>query len=122
MNGWNFFGAHTLGMLVVVFNRYLTGVAIDPDKADTPLVIDPNTVFSISFPRKSFEMITRWGTKIVDRNGGMKHEKFPVSPALYVHGQLPRWFPLEQSLSFFIRKALDHNELVSYLNDNGSRY
>ncbi len=44
---------------MIVHNFYVIGVPLEPDKTETPLIIDPNTVLSLPLATQCFQAITR---------------------------------------------------------------
>jgi hypothetical protein len=69
-------------MIVRQFDVF--GVAFVPYKADSPLIVDTNTVLSRPIPNKGFKAVSRGNTQIKNRLRSMNHDKLPISNALYV--------------------------------------
>src|SRR5260370_42263876 len=65
-----------IGTSVIVHYFNVMRLAIPPDEADPPLIVDPNTVLSSAISLERFEMVPRWNTKIIELPGGMKVEQF----------------------------------------------
>ncbi len=53
---------------MIIDNFYIMRITVAPTETDTILIIDSNTVLAFPFPMKLFKSITRWNTKIVQRN------------------------------------------------------
>ena len=49
---------------MVVHDFNVDGIAIDPDEAYTPLVVDPDAVLSFSVSSQCLESVRRWNTQV----------------------------------------------------------
>jgi hypothetical protein len=85
-------------------------LAVTPDEADSPLVIDPNTMLTSSISLKRLKSVARRNAKILQPDGGIKVEQF--TPAHAFDG-LKRWhrLVLEQGLRFAASKRPDQDLL-----------
>lgn len=54
---------------MVIDNLHLVSVAFSPNEADTPLIIDPNTVLSFAVAAERFEAIPRRGSQVAQISG-----------------------------------------------------
>jgi hypothetical protein len=75
-------------------------VTVTPSKTDTILFIDSNTVLAFPFSMKLFKSITRWNTKIVQRNRSIEHPEFSEGNALHFSWQFLREFATEYLFRF----------------------
>jgi len=64
--------AHVRASSVVVDDLNILSSRTRPPKADTPLVVDADAVLAPSLPLQRFQMITRRGTKKLQRAGGLE--------------------------------------------------
>jgi hypothetical protein len=92
---------------VVVHNLYGSGVAIAPDKAQTPLIVDPDAVLPLSVASQQFKPVA-WGyTQKVEAGGGMQLLQFAQGSRFHVH-QSFHALALEQGLRVATAKIEDH--------------
>jgi hypothetical protein len=62
---------------MVVDNLDVFGDALTPDKANAPLVIDPDAVLAVAVTLEGFQSVTRRGTQVSQHFGIFDHIKFP---------------------------------------------
>jgi hypothetical protein len=67
---------------MIVDDLHIISVSVSPSEADSPLIIDPDTIGSGSIPLQLFEAIVRRNSQIVQPEGPMQIEQFPSSDAL----------------------------------------
>jgi hypothetical protein len=75
---------------VVVCDFDIIGVSILPEKANTPLIIDPNAVLSGSVASKLFQMVCRWNSEVIEYFGVVEHAQFAQGYLLDVIRQSSR--------------------------------
>ena len=68
--------------LVIVHNLDLIGVAVVPNKADAPLVVDADAVLTIVVARKSLKAITGRDSQVIQVRSVMEHHQLALRPAL----------------------------------------
>lgn len=57
---------------MIIHDFYVVGIAVTPNKADSPLLIDTNTVLPSSIPFERFEVIPGWRTQIAQLSGDVE--------------------------------------------------
>lgn len=78
---WLHFPGHK-GLLVIIRNLDVEGIAILPRKADSPLVIDPNAVLLHPIATQPFQAIS-WNRCQRRKVGSrVQHNQFPQSNSL----------------------------------------
>jgi hypothetical protein len=50
---------------MIIYDLDIIGVSLTPTEADTPLVVDPNAIFSLPISSQFLKAISWWDTKIV---------------------------------------------------------
>jgi hypothetical protein len=66
---------------MVVCYFYVIGVTVFPVKADSPLIVDPDTVLTLAVAFKAFEPVARRDSEILKMPGPVKVQKLtPYSP------------------------------------------
>lgn len=93
---------------MVIRNLNLVGVAVLPDEADTPLVIDPDAVLSLTVSREFLQPICRRDSEIFQALGSFDHLELPLHGALDVWWKPARSFSREKSPGLLVAKASDH--------------
>ena len=63
---------------MVIDNFDVVGIGINPTKADSPLVIDPNTVRASPIATQRLKPIARNSPQIRERNGGAQMVEFTL--------------------------------------------
>jgi hypothetical protein len=74
------------GLAVIIYDLNIPCMTGFPLKADSPLVVDPDTVLTLSIPFELLQSVGRWGAKISDLTGIMNHFELPPRTALDVMG------------------------------------
>lgn len=97
-------------MVIDDFN--VIGIPVLPAKADTPPIIDADTVLSRAFPFKRFESIRRWNSQIPESLRLVQHPEFPESDALDISGEPPRRGPVEQRLRVSRLERSNHTVIL----------
>ncbi len=67
---------------MVVLDAYLIGMTRFPDKADPPLIVDSDTILTVSVPGEFLEVVAWRRTQVVNRNCGVKHEELAIGTLL----------------------------------------
>jgi len=69
---------------VVVDNFDLMGIFFKPEEADTPLVIDPNTILPSAVAFEGFKVIAGRVSQVCQPSGGVKHSELSARNGEYV--------------------------------------
>lgn len=91
-------------------------IPVTPYETDTPLVIDPDTVLSLSFTSQCLKAIGRWDSKIFQSLGVVQHSKFSAGNGLDIAWQFPGHGPFPDLLGFLVLELEDHGITIT-LND-----
>jgi hypothetical protein len=83
-------------------------IAVDPPKADAPLVVDPDAVLTGATASQPFESIARGHVHILERDGSVELSQLPQRHSLKVGAQLPNRLTLEQTGGVPVPKAPNH--------------
>ena len=67
--------------LMIIHNFHVESVSISPDEAYSPLVVNSNTVLSLTVSFKGLEPIARRGSQVAQLRGTVKHGQFSVCGA-----------------------------------------
>jgi len=71
-------------LLVIVGDLNLEGVALPPDEANPPLVVDPNAVLALTISKEFLEAISRRNAQVCQGTRCLQNPKFDVGPTLDV--------------------------------------
>ena len=93
---------------MVVNNLDLPRFPIAPNEADTPSVIDANTVLTSAVRPQSFETIARRCVQIAKPTGRVNRQQLRPRSLLELHGYAANSMTCEDRRSALVRKALDH--------------
>jgi len=96
---------------VVIDNLHLVGIPIAPDKTDSPLVVDANTVLPFSVAFKSFQVITRGRSKVTKLRGNIQLAESPLRYPLESPKPLDA-LPRVKLFRIFRPERLDHSSSV----------
>jgi hypothetical protein len=92
---------------VVIYNLNVVRIAILPTKANSVLVVDPNTVLSCSISSELFEPASRRAGQVLQANGGVYHQEFDRRALQHISRNDIGTLALENSARFPVREALD---------------
>jgi hypothetical protein len=102
---------------VVIGDLDLEGVSPGPSKADSPLVVDPDAVLSLSVALQPLQSVPGRYLEIVDALRRVYEQELSVCPPLHIWWQSPRALPSKDLLSLFVGEAANHDA-----NSNAERY
>jgi len=92
---------------MVIHNLDLIRVAVAPDKAYAPLVVDPNTVLALTVARQLFESVSARNGQVSQFRGEMYLVQF--SPCHALNGfKPPHRFPAKETLRAGATERADH--------------
>lgn len=75
---------------MVVHDLNVVGIPVAPNKADTPLIVDPNAVLSLSVSVERFQPIARRRCQVPQISGNIQLAQLPLS------------YPLESLKPFYM--------------------
>jgi hypothetical protein len=92
-------------MVVCYFN--VEGVSVFPEKADSPLIVDPDTVLPPAIAFQSLEPVARWDPEVLNVSGPVKIQE--LSPGTPLNrAKLRHILVTEQLFCFCIAERPDH--------------
>jgi hypothetical protein len=91
---------------VIVNNLNVISAAIAPDKTDSPLIVDPYTVLSLSVAGESLQSVPRGDAEVIDGRTAIQHPQLPEGGLLNVSRQSPRKLAPEDPLSLTAPETL----------------
>jgi len=96
---------------MVVDDLNFTGVSVSPCKANAPLIVDADAVFTSAIALQSFEVVTRQRGERLDIRRSIKHVQFAESRTLdsleQAHG-----VATEKALCLGAAERLDHEQRI----------
>ena len=95
-------------ILMVVSDLNFVGLAFEPAKTKSPLVVDSDTVLSFAITAQLFQAISGCSTQIVERFGRIKHYQFTQGSALQFSRKLLDAFAAKKALGVLVSKAAYH--------------
>lgn len=98
---------------MVVNDFDVVGIATAPAKADTPLIIDPNTVLTLSIAFQLLEVIARRRPQVVQLNRRIHMAQLPEHDAPKVGRETTHWFARPEALRIAIGKVANHAGIVT---------
>jgi len=105
---------------VIVHYFNFMRLAVPPDEADPPPIVDPNAVLSSSISLERFEMVARWNAKILHPPGSMKVEELAACDAF--HRPEPKYRSiLKERLGVAASKRTDQSPVYDVLGIPSSR-
>ena len=93
---------------MIVDDLDLPSVAITPDKADTPLLVDANAMVPKSVATKSFQPVARRDSQIIKATSRIDCKQPGTGPLLDLHGEPANSIASEDSRSALTGKGFDH--------------
>ena len=95
---------------VIVHDFNVIGVAIFPDKADSPLIVDANAVLPGPVTGKSFQTVSSRYAQVVQARSAVQDHQLSLRPTLNVPGELADMPPLGNRLGVFVPETPYHSE------------
>jgi hypothetical protein len=80
---------------VIISNLDLESIALPPDEANSPLVIDPNAVLALAVTREFFEAVSWRNSQVCQGIRCIQNPKLDVGPPLDVTRKAPTWLPVK---------------------------
>ena len=82
-------------LLMIVGDLDLEGVALPPEEANSPLIVDPNAVPAFSITRELFEAVSWRNPQICQGICCIQNPKLNVGPALNIPVQTAARLPVK---------------------------
>jgi hypothetical protein len=97
---------------VIIYDLDVVSVPAPPAKANTPLIVNPNTVLTHTIAAELFQAIRRRNPKVVYRPGSVKNKQFAQCHALD-STELPGPLPEEHLLGFLAAEPRAHVLIIT---------
>jgi len=92
---------------MIVDNFDVMAVAIAPNEADSPLLIDPDGMLSLPVTTQRLQLVSRWRRQYAQFRRGVQLQQFAQRHALE-GTEAPGMLVLKQFLGFLRRKTQNH--------------
>lgn len=83
-------------------------VPVEPDETDPPAIVDADTVPALAVAPKGLEAIAGRNRHVLQYDGTVQHNEFPVRREVQLRRQALEGLPLKQRLGLFVGKRSDH--------------
>jgi hypothetical protein len=94
---------------VIVRDLDIVSIPVPPDKTNSILIVDPNTVLTRPIPFQRFQPVGRRNAKICEGCGVINHQKLSQSYLSHAgRGIPPALSGFPKNLRFRVGEALDH--------------
>jgi len=93
---------------MIVYDCHIIRVAVSPGKANSPLLIDPDTELPLPIASQSFQPIAGGDPKIVESARAMYHDEFSVGNSQGLAERKLASPVLKQRMSLLTGKRQDH--------------
>jgi hypothetical protein len=95
-------------------------ISVSPAKANTPLIVDADTVLSRTFPGKLFQPVTRWNPQKFKIGRSVNLHQFPQGDPLQIGRQPAAVPPTEDLFRLAVGKILDQGKPGSIIIGNSA--
>src|SRR5437773_1525968 len=109
-----------LHRLMIIYYLHAFRTAIIPNKTNTPLIIDPDTILALSVGFERFKPIPRRRLQVQQPVSAMQILQLAASGILNIRRQLSRTFAMKDPLGFGATKADDHCATISHRDNMSS--
>lgn len=104
---------------MVVGDLDFKGIRVAPDEADSPLVIDPNTVLSLPLSLQRFETVARRDAKVLQRNRSVQQQE--LSPGWAFDGTKASDIAIMEKVFRRLRtKRAGHDRIIAFSGNRSS--
>src|SRR5688500_6379247 len=93
---------------VIVGDLDVVGIALAPDEADTPLIVDPNAVLPAAIALQSLHAVARRHAQIGETGAVVEHQQLLPRGAPEICAETSDRHVLEQRLGAPVGKSSDH--------------
>ena len=93
---------------MIVDNGDIERVTVAPPEADSPRVVDANTVLTDPIAAQLLQPIPRRDAQVIQRDRGVDLSQFAQHDAVQRARQAPHGLTVEQALGIAVGEALDH--------------
>jgi hypothetical protein len=106
--GGNFCSLIIASLRMIIHNLDVVGISIPPFEADAPLVVNADTVLTLSVTRQFLETIRRWYAQILQDLSSIQNFESPSCNPLDILREFTRELTIEDSFRFLTREGLNH--------------
>jgi len=96
---------------MIIYDLNIVSIAIAPHKADTPLIVDANTVLPVSVAFERFQSITRKRRQVAQFRGYIQLSKFSLRHPLEPSKPLDM-LPCMELFCLLRPEGLDHDRIL----------
>jgi hypothetical protein len=93
-----------------------------PPEADSPLLVDPNTVLSFSRALECLKAVVWRHSQVIDVCGSIQEPELSYSHPLHRLWEFPRQGPIEDLFGFFALEGPNHDYIVPPRVNTVKRY
>jgi hypothetical protein len=97
---------------MIVDDLNVMSATVTPDEADSPWVVDPYAVLSLSVARESFQAVSRRNAEVFNAGTAIQHAQLPKGGLLNIRRQPSRVLALEDPLGLPAPEALYHGNNI----------
>ena len=98
---------------LMIINYFdLIDVPLVPYKADSPPVIDSDTILPQTVSLKTFKAVSRRNSQVVKGLCPIEHTQFPESNSLNFRWQFSQRFAVKESFRLLILETLNHKNNI----------
>ena len=97
---------------MIVYYLDFIDVALFPHKADSPALIDSDTILAMAISLERFQAVSRRNAQIIEGSRLVEHAQFAQGGSVNFCWQFSRWFPVKEALCIFVLKPLYHTANV----------
>ena len=109
-------------VLMIIHDFDFIGIPISPYKANSPLIIYPNTVLPLAAAVQLFQPIGWWNQQILQLPRRMQKCQSTICDLLNVLWQFPRKETMKHLLRFSGFEGLDHAKMILSSGNTVKRY
>ena|SRR5258706_15590160 len=104
----------TCELLVIINNLSPVSIPLPPNKAEAPLIVDPNAVLSLSVPAQRFQAVARWRCQVPQFRRTVQLTKLPARGGLN-RPKAPTALSMVKALGLGASKRPDHyNDCIPF--------
>jgi hypothetical protein len=102
---------------VVIDDLYVVRITRTPSKANTPLIVDPDTVLTGSVAFQRLKPIARRDAQEIQGGRSMDLQQLPVRNPLYVRRKAPAILTLKEPFGVLVRETFDHRSIAPTITE-----
>ena len=107
-------------MVIADFDTFR--IAVVPDEADAPLLVDADAPLTVPVPFQPFQVVGWRNLQVTQMAGVVEHTQFPAGDRLHLNRKKAAGNAIENSLSNVVVERNNHAVIVSFYNIIVKRY